>query len=387
MRAGGRDEGVFPSIGRIEYGRVLTQPTARLSLKRFHRYHLLFIIISMQKLILASVAMVAAVNGQEMSFDEIAAKVNSNPSAGWTAAVPTRFGSIEEGKRLCGTWLKTDSKYTDPKLPDGRNIQYPIKELPKEYNAVTAHSNCTVIAKVRDQSSCGSCWAFGSTESFEDRRCIATGEDKEFSTEDTASCCQGFACGFSMGCNGGQPSAALQWMSNVGVVTGGDYPDIGKGTSCRPYTLAPCAHHVPATSKYPKCPSNEYPTPQCTKQCSESKYPTDYSADKTKGSHAYSVSSVQQMMQELVNYGPLAVAFSVYSDFLTYKSGVYTHQTGQMLGGHAVEMVGYGTENGKDYWLVKNSWNEEWGDNGYFKIARGTDECGIEDDVTGIQFK
>ena len=64
------------------------------------------------------------------------------------------------------------------------------------------------------------------TESFEDRRCIATGEDVEFSTEDTASCCRSFACGFSMGCNGGQPSAALQWMANTGVVTGGDYPDV-----------------------------------------------------------------------------------------------------------------------------------------------------------------
>ena len=82
----------------------------------------------------------------------------------------------------------------------------------------------------------------GSTESFEDRRCIATGEDVEFSTEDTASCCRSFACGFSMGCNGGQPSAALQWMASTGVVTGGDYPDIGSAVPA-PYTL----NHVHTT--------------------------------------------------------------------------------------------------------------------------------------------
>ena len=333
--------------------------------------------------LIAAACLVAAANAQE--FEELVAKVNSNPKSSWKAVVPTRFNSTEDVKTLCGTWLKDHPKYM--RLPEKKyDDNYDYSALPASYDARTAHANCTVISKVRDQSSCGSCWAFGSTESFEDRRCIATGEDVEFSTEDTASCCRSFACGFSMGCNGGQPSAALQWMASTGVVTGGDYPDIGSGSSCRPYTLKPCAHHVPATKKYAKCPSNEYPTPQCTASCSESKYPKSYSDDKTKGSHAYSVSGVQNIMRELVENGPLAVAFTVYGDFPTYKSGVYTHQSGQMLGGHAVEMVGYGTEDGKDYWLVKNSWNNEWGDGGYFKIARGTDECGIEDDVTGIEF-
>jgi len=49
-------------------------------------------------------------------------------------------------------------------------------------------------------------------------------------------------------------------------------------------------------------------------------------------------------------------------------------------------MVGWGTMNGEDYWIVKNSWNEQWGDAGYFKILRGSNECGIESDVTGISF-
>ena len=48
------------------------------------------------------------------------------------------------------------------------------------------------------------------------------------------------------------------------------------------------------------------------------------------------------------------------------------------MGGHAIRILGYGVENGEKYWLCANSWNEEWGDNGYIKIRRGTDECGIE---------
>ena len=80
--------------------------------------------------------------------------------------------------------------------------------------------------------------------------------------------------------------------------------------------------------------------------------------------------------------GLVEAAFEVYEDFPTYKSGVYKHTKGQALGGHAVKIIGWGTEDGIGYWLVVNSWNSGWGDNG-FKILRGTDECGIEDGAVG----
>ena len=260
------------------------------------------------------------------------------------------------------------------------------EDVPSDFDARTNWPKCATIAKVRDQSSCGSCWAFGSTEAFEDAHCVATGKSIEFSAQDTTACCNFFAGCFSMGCNGGQPSAALSWMSRRGVVTGGDYFDIGSGSSCLPYSLKPCAHHVPATSKYGKCPTEEYSTPKCVSSCSESSYTTSYSDDKTKGGSAHSVSGVSNIQKAIMTSGPVAAAFSVYSDFPTYKSGVYKHKTGSMLGGHAIELVGWGVENGEDYWLVKNSWNEMWGDGGFFKIARGNDECGIESQVSAITF-
>lgn len=68
---------------------------------------------------------------------------------------------------------------------------------------------------------------------------------------------------------------------------------------------------------------------------------------------------------------------------MTYKSGVYKHVSGQQLGGHAVKIYGWGTENGEDYWLIANSWSSEWGETGSFRILRGTNECGIEAGVVG----
>eukprot|EP01059_Diplonema_ambulator_P036594 TRINITY_DN9175_c0_g3_i2.p1 TRINITY_DN9175_c0_g3~~TRINITY_DN9175_c0_g3_i2.p1 ORF type:complete len:159 (+),score=37.43 TRINITY_DN9175_c0_g3_i2:22-477(+) len=122
-----------------------------------------------------------------------------------------------------------------------------------------------------------------------------------------------------------------------------------------------------------------------TAQCS-SGYNQTYTQDKRKGKTAYSVRGVQDIMTELYTKGPLAVAFTVYADFPSYKSGVYKHTTGAALGGHAVEMIGWGVENNEPYWWIKNSWNDQWGDQGYFKILKGVNECGIEGDVTGISF-
>lgn len=95
------------------------------------------------------------------------------------------------------------------------------------------------------------------------------------------------------------------------------------------------------------------------------------------------------MKLHLVKNGPLAIAFEVYNDFFWYQSGIY-HHTGLMgkyspfeLVNHEVLLVGYGTDmsdprNPQDYWIVKNSWGTGWGEDGYFRIRRGNDECGVE---------
>ncbi|XP_077096059.1 cathepsin B isoform X2 [Siphateles boraxobius] len=178
------------------------------------------------------------------------------------------------------------------------------------------------------------------------------------------------------GCNGGYPSAAWDYWSTEGLVTGGLY---NSHVGCRPYTIEPCEHHV--NGSRPPCTGEGGDTPNCEMSC-EPGYSPSYKEDKHFGKTSYSVPSNQNaIMQELFKNGPVEAAFTVYEDFLLYKSGVYQHLSGSALGGHAIKILGWGEENSVPYWLAANSWNTDWGDNGFFKILRGEDHCGIESEI------
>ena len=137
-----------------------------------------------------------------------------------------------------------------------------------------------------------------------------------------------------------------------------------------------CAHHV-TSETLPGCDDVKQVQPACSSAC-----PTateiDYDTDKRKGTTAYMLGSdVYEIKSDIYLSGTVTAAFTVYEDFLTYKSGVYKHTTGRSLGGHAIKVIGWGTENGEDYWLCVNSWNDTWGDKGLFKILQG--DCYIND--------
>jgi cathepsin B len=73
----------------------------------------------------------------------------------------------------------------------------------------------------------------------------------------------------------------------------------------------------------------------------------------------------------------METAFTVYSDFMSYKSGVYHHVAGSSVeGGHAIKVLGWGHEEGMDYWLCANSWGTSWGIDGFFKIKFGEGDIG-----------
>ncbi|KAL3891627.1 hypothetical protein ACJMK2_003880 [Sinanodonta woodiana] len=293
------------------------------------------------------------------------------PSATWKAGNNFPFirnldDKLLYAKRLCGT------KLNDPNPLPVKNIE-PLRDLPANFDARTQWPNCPTVKEVRDQGDCGSCWAFGAVEAMSDRICIASNGkvNAEISAEDLLACCD--SCG--EGCQGGFPSEAWRYYETRGLVTGGLY---NSSQGCQPYTIPACDHHV--VGHLQPCPKEEAKTPKCSKKC-EANYNVTYKDDKHYGKNSYSVDSVEKIMTEIMTNGPVEAAFTVYEDFLSYKSGVYQHRTGQELGGHAVKILGWGQDNGTPYWIVANSWNPDWGNQGFFNILRGKDECGIESEI------
>ncbi|RUS72583.1 hypothetical protein EGW08_019656 [Elysia chlorotica] len=296
--------------------------------------------------------------------------INNAPGVAWKAARNFGPNDLPLVKRLLGVNTEANNLYNRLNMAV-LEPERPVEGLPDSFDGRQKWPKCDSFKEIRDQSSCGSCWAFGSAEAMSDRICAATGKNVRISSEDINSCCVN--CGF--GCGGGYPAGAWQYFVDTGVVTGGAY---NSKQGCRPYSLQPCEHHV--TGPLKNCTDLEFSTPKCQKSCIDG-YTNTWGQDKHKGKNSYMISGVENIMNEIYTKGSVTAAFDVYSDFLQYKSGVYHHVTGPIAGGHAIKILGWGVEKGQDYWLVANSWNTAWGDQGFFKILKGVNECGIEDSV------
>ena len=204
------------------------------------------------------------------------------------------------------------------------------------------------VSEIRNQGQCGSCYAFASMAMLESRLRIATSNNLKvtFSPQDVVGCSE-----YSQGCEGGFPYLiAGKYAEDFGVVEEDCFPYLGHDTPCQ--EKSGCLRYY-ATKYY---------------------YVGGF----------YGACNEAEMMVELVNNGPIAVGFEVYSDFEKYKSGIY-HHTGLEdkfnpweITNHAVLIVGYGETDGVKYWTVKNSWGTDWGEEGYFQIRKGDDECGME---------
>ncbi|EPB72630.1 papain family cysteine protease [Ancylostoma ceylanicum] len=179
-------------------------------------------------------------------------------------------------------------------------------------------------------------------------------------------------------CKGGYVIEAFRYWTREGVCTGGRYK---QKNVCKPYAFYPCGQHKDQPY-YGACPQGSWNTPLCRKKC-QFKYAVTYGEDKIKGKSAYFLKMDEDVIKrEIIRNGPVVGAFRVYEDFSHYKGGIYVHTGGAKKGAHAVKVIGWGSENGTDYWLIANSWNTDWGENGgYFRILRGENHCGIEEQM------
>ncbi|XP_053182267.1 procathepsin L-like isoform X1 [Scomber japonicus] len=194
------------------------------------------------------------------------------------------------------------------------------------------------VTSVKDQGQCGSCWAFSSVGALEGQLAKTTGKLVDLSPQNLVDCSWEYG---NHGCNGGFMSRAFRYVMDEGIESEASYPYEGSDEECL---------HNPMNS---------------AANCSDYIFLPEGDEEELK--------------QAVATIGPISVAIDAgQSSFQFYKSGVYDEPNCTDVINHAVLVVGYGTENGQDYWLVKNSWGTGYGEEGYIRMSRNKDDqCGI----------
>uniref|UniRef100_A0A914HV99 Peptidase C1A papain C-terminal domain-containing protein n=1 Tax=Globodera rostochiensis TaxID=31243 RepID=A0A914HV99_GLORO len=308
----------------------------------------------------------------ESEMRTIVSQVNE-ANIGWTATVYPKFARMSKNqrKRLNGLAVMDPQRRANQrKMAPETPLTMALEKIPREFDSSVKWPKCAeVIRSIRDQSHCGDCWAVGAASVYSDRLCIKSdGRIKVSASEiDIASCALGEG---EDGCLGVEDlSPGWEFIHKFGVVSGSGFR-LRKG--CKPYPFPPSAEAV-----------DFFATPVCEKKCFENFTEKTYEQDKLFGTPVVLQSSdnariVQLIQQEMIARGPVEVGFLIYTDFFSYHSGVYKHTWGSLEGAHAVKLVGWGVEKGEPYWLVANSWGEDWGEHGFFRIRRGTNEAEFE---------
>ena len=195
-----------------------------------------------------------------------------------------------------------------------------------------------IKSEVKHQRDCGGCWAFATTSTLEAQYQILTGKNILFSEQQLIDCDEN-----NLKCNGGNMKKAFLYLQDHGLMKSQDYPfKNGEG---------------------------------------ECKYDEKKTVIKVK-EFSFIPKDEEEMKKALYKYGPLAGAVNGIM-MASYENGIYEPYPSYICPdsvNHAVVIVGYGVdkETNKKFWRIKSSWGPEWGENGYFRLIRGEEACGIK---------
>ena len=214
------------------------------------------------------------------------------------------------------------------------------------YNDIPANWNWTAegkVSPVKNQGSCGSCWTFSTVGTLESHSLLKYNSTDYYAEQQLVDCAGDFD---NHGCNGGLPSHAFEYIYHAGgISTETAYPYFAVDHNCT--------------------------------------VNSDSFALKVNGGSFNITEGDEVELKDAIYFnGSVSVAYQVVDDFRNYHSGVYTsdscHNSTSDVN-HAVVAVGYGTDaaTGLDYWLIKNSWGTDFGEQGFFQIQRGVNMCGI----------
>ncbi|XP_010432076.1 PREDICTED: germination-specific cysteine protease 1 [Camelina sativa] len=221
------------------------------------------------------------------------------------------------------------------------NLKYSAAVNGEEVTETVDWRQKGAVNPIKDQGTCGSCWAFSTTAAVEGINKIVTGELISLSEQELVDCDKAY----NQGCNGGLMDYAFQFiMKNGGLNTEQDYPYHGSSGKCNSFLKN---SRVVSIDGYEDVPTKD-----------------------------------ETALKKAISHQPVSVAIEAGGRiFQHYQSGIFTGKCGTNLD-HAVVAVGYGSENGVDYWIVRNSWGPSWGEEGYIRMERNlaaskSGKCGI----------
>jgi len=261
-------------------------------------------------------------------------------TAGWNAKM---ILSDAEQKKLLGLLGKP------PTLPPEPKSVTKDATLPDSFDWRNVGGK-NYITLVKDQGQCGSCWAFGADAAFEghiqayyNNSSLMSDLAHTLAEQDLVSCALPYPSDGVGGCEGAydyqiENIFSTYWI-NPGNTTGTYFPYTATDAACS------------------------------TKRAGWDQYAWRDLSYKKIDLTANLTDNINKIKRAVIENGPVDAGMDVYSDFFDYQSGIYQHDPdADYAGGHSVTIVGFGKYDGRDYWVVKNSWGPTWGENGYFKI-------------------